>query len=643
MGNLASASIDSGTLARVDSLLNELDRLARSECPPAQFYEEILRRLKLLLAATDCCILACIHPGRWSAIATTSQAFRVQAEQQLSQSAARISTGLPTQWIDPAVSDQWLGCSFGASNWSAGGIVAKLPATSQAVSDPARVVPEACGNRNEEKIALAPTELLSAFAEIVNRYHSLRGHLHSESQSTEIRSIVCAILTCNRPHEVDKLLVDGARCLVDADRVSLLRSHKPTANNQTIAISGTPKVDVNSNIVIALNKLSLSTVLDSASTDELTSLASENGSAVAIAIPIFHPGPSVLDRTNTTRKLVNFLVLEWSDKDRFVSNAFKIESILPWLKDAWQFRSQMKSVAIWPTRFLKWATGMVCLALAVVYFAVPTEMTILAQGTLQPLEQRFVFAPAEGFVDRIFVADSQCVQAGEVVATISSPTLELQINQVSAEIGLTEQKRDGLNITLNQLKPTDDPANLTGSRLAGEVQELEARRANLVEQKLLLDREQERLRLRSPISGTVIAWEVEKYLENRPVRRGDLLLRIAALEHQWRLESIVVDWESGYVVDAYRATLAKNKPLTIEFVLASSPQEKRNGKISRIGNTMIDVGGSQQLEVIVDPDTPLENPRMGTSVRLSIPCGQFPRWFVWTRSIVDAVRRRFWF
>ena len=217
------------------------------------------------------------------------------------------------------------------------------------------------------------------------------------------------------------------------------------------------------------------------------------------------------------------------------------------------------------------------------------------------------------------------------------------VNQIAAEIGLVDQKRAGLNITLNQLKPADDPTNLTGSRLAGEVQELEARRANLVEQKQLLDREQERLQLRSPIDGTVIAWEVEKYLENRPVRRGDTLLRVAALDHRWRLESAVADWESGYVVEAYRALQAENKPLSVEYVLASSPGVRRSGKVLNISSTMLEVDGGQHLEVLVEPDALLESRRLGTSVTVSIPCGQFPRWFVWTRSILDAVHRRFWF
>ena len=329
--------------------------------------------------------------------------------------------------------------------------------------------------------------------------------------------------------------------------------------------------------------------------------------------------------------------------DRYLANAAKIEPMLPWLTDAWQGRSRPVNRSVLRSKLLKWISVAVCLGGGIIYFMSPTELVILAQGTLQASEQRFVFAPAEGYVDKIYVADGQIVQSGEVVATISSPPLQLQVNQIAAEIGLTDQKRAGLNITLNQLKPADDPTNLTDSRLAGEVQELEARRANLVEQKQLLDREQERLQLRSPIDGTVIAWEVEKYLENRPVRRGDTLLRIAALDQQWRLESTVADWESGYVVEAYGAMQAEHKSLAVEYVLASSPGVKRTGNVLSISSTMLDVDGGQHLEVMVEPDEMQESRRLGTSVTVSIPCGRFPRWFVWTRSILDAVHRRFWF
>lgn len=419
--------------------------------------------------------------------------------------------------------------------------------------------------------------------------------------------------------------------MIDADRVSLLHQDKKEKNGGVLAISGNPNFDARSDIVIALNQLTLSCDLGTVSKEQLARLASQTGSTSAVAVSIAK-----------TAESSHYLVLEWAEMDRYVATSESMPWILPWLIDSWQLRSPPVGRRLWHSRLLRWAIASICLLGCIVYLAIPTELTIHSQGTLQPSEQRFVFSPAEGFVDKIQVSDGQRVQAGDVVAILSSPSLQMQFTQVVSEIGLVEQKRDGLNITLNQLKSADDQSNLLGSRLAGEVQELEAKRANLIDQKALLEREQERLQLRSPIQGTVIAWEVEKYLENRPVRRGDTLFRIAALENQWQLESTVVDWESGYVIEAYQTMLANNKPFIVEFVVASSPQEGRKGRIAKFGNSMLDVDGSQQLEMTIVPDSRVASPRLGTSVTVSIPCGQFPRWFVWTRSILDAVRRRFW-
>ena len=610
-------------LARLDRSLNELDQLARKESSPTRFYGELLRQVKLLLCVSDCCIVTRIEPERLIAIAATNPTFAGQAEKYLSQSASQNTAGLPRQWTEQTEFAQWFGCSLRGPTWSNGGIVAMLPLASQTR-----------GEDSDFPLSLSHSiisEMLSAYAEIVCSFQSQQSLFQSRSQSIEMRSIVRSILACNSANEADQVLVDGARCLLDADRVSLLQSVNKT-NSQTIAISGLSRVDAKSDVVIALNRLSLSSDFNTPPNQQLTDLANETGSAMAIAIPVPENESSL-----------NFVVLEWVEMDRYLANAARIEPILPWLTDAWQGRSGPVNRGVLRTKVLKWTSVLVCLVGGIIYFMSPTELTILSQGTLQPSVQRFVFSPAEGYVDRIYVADGQSVHSGEVMATIGSPQLQLQVNQIAAEIGLADQKRAGLNISLNQLKPADDPTNLTGSRLAGEVQELEARRANLVEQKQLLDREQERLQLRSPIDGTVIAWEVEKYLENRPVRRGDTLLRIAALDHQWRLESAVADWESGYVVDAYRATQVENKSLAVEFVLASSPGVRRSGKVLSISSTMLEVDGGQHLEVMVEPEAILESRRLGTSVTVSIPCGKFPRWLVWTRSILDAVHRRFWF
>lgn len=612
-------------LARVDMMLDSLDRLAQTESSPTRFYAELLGQLKLVLGAIDCCIVARIQPGRWSSLAATSAMFGAQAAQHLTTFATKNAAILPARWLDEAPDSRWIGYGLHGNNWTADGIVALLPMVCPAGS-PANT--------------RAMHELLEAFAEILNRFQLKQGFTQADPQSNEIRAIVGSILACKTTKEADKGLVDGARCLIDADRVTLVQRGPGRDGCRTLAISGHPKVDTKSNFVHSLQRHLVSVNTNSQSNELLADWAEEIGSKIAILYPIEQRTGVSTDGSRV--KANSLLVLEWFEEERYVHNVLRIDSALPWLSVAWQSHPRSRTSIAMNTRLPRWCIVVVVLACFAWFFARPTELTILSQGTLQPLEQRFVFAPAEGYIDKIHVADGQLVRTGEVIATMESPQLQLQINQVSAEIGIVGQKRDGINITLNQLKPAEDQSNVTGSRLAGEVQELEARRQNLLEQKKLLEREQERLQLRSPINGTMIAWEFERHLENRPVRRGDLLFRVASLEDQWRIESTVADWESGYVFEAQRAKLEESKPLVVEFVFASASKERGTGKVGQFSNTMRDVNGSQQLDVVVAPDFRIENPRLGTSATVSIPCGQFPRWFVWTRSILDAVRRRFW-
>ena len=627
MGNSGDGNL---VLARVDMMLDSLDRLAQTESSAVRFYGELLSQLKIVLAATDCCILVCIQPGRWHSQAATSPHFGVQAVERLTTFATQSGAILPARWHVEEESGRWIGLGLQSSRWTAGGIVARLP-----LSDPT-------GNASESRPAIttAMVELLEAFAEIVNRFQLKHGFLTVDPLSSEVRAVTASILACKTANEADKVTVDGARCLIDADRVTLVCAGTRMRDYQTLAISGHPTVDLQSNFVRSLHQRLFSIRSDQKSFGQLAEWSTEVGSAVAVSYPIATlAGVS----PNLSRIAVDsLLVLEWFDEERYVHNASRIESSLPWLTVAWQSHTRSKSKGL-QTLLLKWVILTVCVAGCVLFFVSPTELTIHAQGTLQPSEQRFVFAPAEGYVDKVLVVDGQLVRSGEIIAAMESPQLQLQINHVDAEIGIVDQKRDGLNITLNQLKPADDPSNVTGSRLAGEVQELESRRQNLIEQRALLDREHERLQLRSPINGTLIAWELERHLENRPVRRGDVLFRIASLAGQWQIESTVPDWESGYVVNAQRFQRAENTPLAVEFVLASASELRGVGRIDQMGNTMRDVNGSPQMELVVSPNLPVENPRLGTSATVSIPCGQFPRWFVWTRSILDAVRRRFWF
>jgi hypothetical protein len=451
-----------------------------------------------------------------------------------------------------------------------------------------------------------------------------------------LRAMITAILNSADDRSAHQNVVDGIRVLIDCDRVSLVQS-AVMGTALTLATSGTTGVDSKSHVSVALRQLASAMNLTMPSETLMQQFTASSGSMVALVIPV-RPVRTESRNSESKPDYGMSIIAEWISERPSRESLRSIECSVPFLIDAWQSRTQRapKSMkAVW------WGRGvLLCAVAGFLWFAFSTaEMTIVVSGSLQPTVQRFVFSPADGFIDAVLVSDGQEVAAGDMVAKIQSPQIQLQLNQLDAEIGLVNQKRDGLNITLNQVKPTDEQAAVVGSRLAGEIEELEARRQSLIAQRGLIEREADRLELRSPLHGTVIAWEAGKYLDNRPVKRGDCLFRIASLEGLWQIDATVPDWESGYVS---RAFAASEESLRVEAAIATSPQSRLPCKLNHVGNAMIEVDGQQHLALTISPDAKIEDPRVGTSVTISIPCGKFTRWYLWTRSVIDGIHRRFW-
>jgi len=462
--------------------------------------------------------------------------------------------------------------------------------------------------------------------------------LRWDRELSAMRSALREILVCQNGSSVHQVMVNSVRSVVDADRVSMIKGSDPSPG-QILAINNNDRIDPKSEIVIALGQLGRDLGDTPPSEEALRKLTHVSGSAVALVVPL---NGSQYD-WNAKTGYNTSLVLEWFTSERYLKSSPGLPRVIPILVDAWQFRTIQTSPSLNYASGVKWLSAIAAVLCVIFYFVSITELTILTQGTLQPLEQRFVFVPADGFVDTLHVADGQYVKKNDLLVKLNSPQLQLQLNQIAAEIGLTDQKRDGMNITINQINPADSQATLAGSRLAGELQELDTKRQNLVDQRRWMERELERLSLRSPIDGTVIASEIDKYLENRPVRRGETLFRIVSTDHQWQIESSVVDWESGYVSSAFDRSVEMGQPLEVKYALVSAPHERKTGWIESVGVAMFEFQGQQQLDVKIGLNASTPNLRLGSSVSISIPCGRYPRWFVWSRSILDAIHRRFWF
>ncbi len=93
------------------------------------------------------------------------------------------------------------------------------------------------------------------------------------------------------------------------------------------------------------------------------------------------------------------------------------------------------------------------------------------------------------------------------------------------------------------------------NRLAGQQAELEQKLISLEAQLAIQNEKQLQLDVKSPIDGEVVTWDLHNRLPNdRPVQRGQVLLRVADPAGDWQLEVHMPENHMGHVT-SYQQTL----------------------------------------------------------------------------------------
>jgi hypothetical protein len=162
----------------------------------------------------------------------------------------------------------------------------------------------------------------------------------------------------------------------------------------------------------------------------------------------------------------------------------------------------------------------------------------------------------------------------------------------------------------------------------------------------LLDRQRERLELKSPLDGHVLTWEVGALLGARPVEHGQVLLTVADLSATWQLEIDVPDDLIGFVLRARRESEAE---LPVRFRLAGDRGRPREGRLVRLAGLADVRGGAEParptVRVIVVPekreftDDERSELRPGISVDAQIHCGRRSVGYVWLHDAWHQVVR----
>lgn len=647
--------LETFSIGEIDQLLNELEELARSAPTRKHFLDAALERLKFLLGASGVSLLLRADNQDWIIAVSVGQVSLDDVRDQLET--ARFDR-------DYIYLDEL--CVFVVPirprQWTRGALAVHLQ---RAVGESSR--------DDVKKLCEAVAEIV-AMRQLVELEELLDtkwlGFQQSLATNTEARSL----------EEPAIRMVNDLSIVTRADRVSLVRV-RGLGQPQAMAVSGVSRVNRKSASVEAIEKVCQQAIrekqsrarhepIDSASDtdDDIKERASQPNLLLAhsVCIPLL---PENRNGENPRKSICRAaILLEWHDIEGFLAGATTLNYFFPTFSANWLLLEKCYQIPSFirksyglhtRQRYSTFAStlirlgALVAAAVALIWLLlIPTMFRIEGQGTLQATEQKVVFAPLDGVVESLSVQDGQYVDVGMPIASMRSPQLDIEVHEVSGAIRANHEKRDGLSLAMNQLARDSQNMDATQSRLSAEIRELETQLETLTAKRDALLKEQKKLQIVAPISGMIVAPRAERFLESRPVKRGDALLRVANLDGPWHLDIKIADRDSLYVreklmgdLDSGAGQIPESEQTEIAFVMLSQPDIPLRARASWISEAARNADGDGMfvdLEAKVDRDL-IPNAHMGASVFAYIECGKRPLWFVWSRPLIEAIQRRLWF
>lgn len=663
--------LDSVSIEDIDRLFNELEQLAHSNASRQHFFDAVLDRLQFLLNSPTGLFFQAAK-GQWLPAALSGN-FSANSFAELLSSAGERDAHICSQ------DNRHVAVPLRAARWHSGALVVQL------AHSPSRL-------ELGEYI-----KLCQAFAEVlaIRRWSELE--VLVDQKLPGFQQALAGVISAPSIKSGACSVVNDLAILIGADRVSLVKANS-RGKARALAVSGVAEPQEKAMAVMAISALGQQAIqagrplvnyqtasqasalpqsdeheastprestaeMNTPTSQEASSEIQEEVAGVLLCNHVAVP----MQNGNSSDSCNSALVIEWKHYSGFLSGCTMLQHFFPPLVASWQQLERWHRVPRlfrqWTempssmrmgrsiSRALRWACWLGGIIAVIWLLGRPHTLRIEADGTLQPVERRAVFAPLDGMISKILVDDGQHVEPGQVLVEMTSPLLEIEIQEVQGEIRAKQEKRNGLDVALNQL--AGDAAQIAlQSKLSSEIQELETRLETLQEKLAALQTEKQKLVLKAPIGGTVIARQIERSLSSRPVRRGDALLRIADLSGPWRVELMVADRDSGYVKQKLFkirpqkfGKLASDRRQDIAFVIASQPDMELNAKATWVSEAARNPRGDGMF-VDVHADVAQEDVaagHMGATVHAYFDCGEKPFWFVWSRPLVESIQRKLWF
>lgn len=640
----------------VEVALDELAQLSAQEVSASEFHGKLLERCVGLLAATggliwerspsgSLLVVAQLHPDRSFA----GNADELARHQRIA--AAVLAAGEP-RLIPPAFRDGQLA---NATPW----LLVVCPIS---VEDrPTFVVEMFQRPDGRASVERGYLRLVSIACDLAEQFHRSRLLHHLRQREQELTGLLQLLEQANRPvplPETAANIASEARRWLACDRIAVLACRQPD-RPEVVAVSGSESFDRRSEIVRAWEKLGRYIAVSGAALwhPDSEPLAHELAGDVHSALDQSHArGMGLLPircEPEADAKPIGVLIVEAFGQEFDQATRERAEltakAVGPALHKALEvdripFRTVLQPLGRgWQalrSRFALQAGAVLAAIVAMIaaLWLIPAELTVEARGQILPQERQNIFAPEDGVVVELLKDNGAEVAAGELLARLHSPALDIQLSEL---VGRHRTAQENLQAAETELlqheQSSDSTAALQRAQLAAKVQSLKEELRGLESQLAIVRSQQAALDVRSPLAGLVITWDANRQLAGRPVNRGDRLLTIANVKAPWEL---VLDVPARRAGDVVRAQARHPGALAVRYQIGTNSSTIQTAKVEQVAPaTQLDDSGQPVLRLVAVPERQAyAAERPGATVVARVQCGRASLGYVWLRDLWDTVR-----
>ncbi len=476
-------------------------------------------------------------------------------------------------------------------------------------------------------------------------------------------------------NEVANVVVNDGRILFGVDRVSLAMRRGSKA--VITAVSGQESVHPRGNLIRAMRRLTQKVIaagepfrydgsianVPKELEEPLAEFIQEAGTRFLMIVPLLEPERLVKPEEpmgggrpeRIDRQPIGALIVEqMSSSEPSTQLKGTLDSVADHIAAA-AYNSHSHStiflLPVWRSmgRFFEWLRGRRFAIAAAVAAAlvsagaalvlVPWDYRVDSTGRLMPVIQREVFAPWDGQVLELLVEGGDYVEKDQPLIKLRNDELNAELVKVETELQEKQKLLHSLKAQADEaerLGKTDDKLKAKGKAMETQV-EIDG---GLLQQGILRDR-RERLIVRAPIPGIVTTFQVQQLLENRPVKRGDLLLQVMDDKGDWQLELEIAEHRVGRVLKAQKEL---GEHLPIEYRLLTSPESSYEATLKTLATRTVTAeedGSVLEARATLDTEK-LPSRAIGADVRARIGCGKSNLGDVLFGDVVEFIQRYLW-